>query len=373
MRRWEHYVQFRDGEINSFLNNHCRSCDSRKFLFILGSGFDVRMNFALQRFLSCIVDVHVHCLLIEYHEGTETPSEKYRDTINDNRSQYEYLIGSHANCSSEIFPINMWKYGEKRRIGGRDTSTKISAYDISEFRDIVVDISSLPRGIYFPLIGALLKKIDSASELKSKNIFVAVSENHEIDSRIKEEGIEEYIKCIHGFGGGIEKEASMKPKVFFPVLGENKGTALSRIYSHLNPQEICPILPFPAKHLRRSDDLIADYYRFLFEEALIESHNIMYVPEQNPFEMYRILSEAIDNYNKSLNTLGGCSIAVTAFTSKLLTLGVLLAAYENEGIGVYNLEAQGYTIENDDVNELKKLNDGSEIFLMWLNGEIYEK
>lgn len=375
MSRWDHYILFRDNEISNFLDRCFNTSDSKNILFVMGSGFDVRMNSVLTRLLSSVTNSNIHCLLIEYHEGDETPSEKYRANIDDNRRAYQDLVDTHANCSSESLSINIWKLdkGGKRRIGDRDANSKIYSYNIDQYSDIVVDVSSLPRGIYFPLIGTLLKKMDATPELKSKNLFVAVTENHEIDSRINEEGIEERIRCIHGFGGGIEQEANQRPKVFFPVLGGKKSSELSRIYSHLNPQEICPILPFPSKNLRRSDNLIADYHKFLFEEVLVESHNIMYAPEQNPFEMYRILSQAITNYNESLDALGKCNVAVTAFTSKLLTLGVLLAAYEiGQGVGVYNLEAQGYSIIDDDINKLKELNSNSEIFLMWLNGEAYE-
>lgn len=374
--RWDSYVLVTNKDIEHFWKNHFHKDKNRNILFIVGKGFDVRMNFSLKSLLNSSTSVSLDCLLVEYHEGVGTPSLRYKDTIDDNLLELKKLLSSHQKKDYNSLYIDIWKAEgrEKRRIGDRDVSDKIYNYDIEGYTDIIVDISSLPRGIYFSLIGTLLKKMDSDEILRKKNLFVSVTENIEIDRRINEEGVEERIKCIHGFGGGIEKESNQKPLIFFPVLGEKKGNDLNRLYTHLNPQEICPILPFPSKDPRRSDSLIMDFHKILFDDLRIESQNIMYVPEQNPFEMYRILSTTIKNYNKSLEVLGACNAAVTVFSSKLLTIGVLLAAYEKEeGIGVYNLDAQGYLIENDDINYLKELNKNSEIFLMWLNGEAYEQ
>ena len=379
--RWDSYVLVSNKEINSFWKEHfCITQLQRSVLFIIGKGFDIRMNNVFKTLLSS-TNIQIRCLLIEYNEGLNSPSHKYQSVIDKNINELEDLISLNSNVQYEKLLINIWKTEgrDKRRIGDRDISDKIYNYNINDFTDVIVDISSLPRGIYFSMIGTLLTKFDKDIKYKSINLFVAVAENFNIDKRINGEGIDEKIKCIHGFGGGIEKQSNQKPIVFLPVLGEKKVNDLYRLYTHINPEEICPILPFPSKNPRRSDSLIIDYHKILFDELRIESQNIMYVPEQNPFEMYRILLSTISNYNKSLDVLNGCRSAVTVLSSKLLTVGVLLAAYEinnnhnlNYDVGVYNLDAQGYTIEDENIEVLKTLNDDSEIFLMWLNGEAYE-
>ncbi len=371
--RWDSYVLVSKQDINNFWIDHFKAgYATRKTLFILGEGFDVRMNFVIDNILQSCPDMKVDCLLIEYFEGENSPSLKYKDIITNNINELTKLLDSKKKKEYERLVINL--FNETRRVGDRDISSKIFNYDISCYTDIIIDISSLPRAIYFSLIGTLLKRIETDELLKNKNLFVTVAENAEIDKRINEEGSEERIKWIHGFGGKLEIESSQKPLIFFPLLGENKTNELIKIHTHLNPQEICPILPFPSKDPRRADALIIDYHKVLFDELRTERQNIMYVHEQNPFEVYRTLSNAIMNYNKSLNVLGGCNVAITAFSSKLLTIGVLLTAYEKgEGVGVYNLDSQGYTIKDDDVDALKTLNSNSEIFLMCLNGEAYEE
>ena len=123
------------------------------------------------------------------------------------------------------------------------------------------------------------------------------------------------------------------------------------------------VLPFPSKDPRRSDQLIQSYYQLLFERLNIEPQNLMYVPERNPFEAYIRLTKAILNYHKSLHILGGCKAVISTFSSKLLSIGTLLTAYEllgKIGVGVLNVDSQGYEIE--DYEEMKKLKDSSELF-----------
>jgi hypothetical protein len=115
----------------------------------------------------------------------------------------------------------------------------------------------------------------------------------------------------------------------------------------------------------------------LFDELRIEPQNLLYVPEQNPFEVYRNLYNAISNYNKTLNIINGCKAAISTFSSKLLSLGALLTAYELNsldeeskiGVGILNVDTNGYKIQK--IEDLVSLNEETELFLLWLTGEPY--
>lgn len=365
--RWESYVLVSNNEFDNFCSDYF--IQEKKILFIMGKGFDVRMNFALKKLIASPFKSEVECLIIDFNEGVNSPSHEYDEII---KSNFDELINLQSKKLKEL-KIESWvvRDRQKRYVGDRDVAAKIFDYDIESYSDIIVDISSLPRSIYFPLVGALLKKTD-LSEGKCKNLFVTVTENTEIDKQINERDTDEDIRYIHGYSGGSNKMADEKPLIYFPILGEKKLNDLKKLYTQLNPKEVCPILPFPSKNPRRSDALIMEYHESLFDELQVEPQNIIYVPEQNPFEVYRILSKAIDNYNKSLEVFGGCKVVLTAFSSKLLTLGVLMTAFENEkNVGVANLQSRGYII--DDLNSLKNSSNSNEIFLIWLNGEAYEK
>jgi hypothetical protein len=365
--RWESYVLVPNNELDNFCSDYFGQ--EKKILFIIGKGFDARMNFALKKLLNSPFKSEIECLIIDFNEGVNSPSHEYDDVI---KSNFEELNNLLLKKYKEL-KIESWivRDRQKRYIGDRDIAEKIFEYEIESYSDIIIDISSLPRSIYFPLVGALLKKTD-LPESKCKNLFVTVTENTEIDKQINARDTDEDIRYIHGYSGGSNKIADEKPLIYFPILGEKKLNDLKKLYTQLNPKEVCPILPFPSKNPRRSDALIMEYHESLFDELQVEPQNIIYVPEQNPFEVYRILSKAIDNYNKSLEVFGGCKVVLTAFSSKLLTLGVLMTAFENEkNVGVANLQSRGYII--DDVNSLKNSIKSNEVFLIWLNGEAYEK
>lgn len=363
--RWEPYVLVSNNEFDDFCSDYFNQ--NKTILFIMGKGFDVRMNFALQKLLTSPLKSKIDCLIIDFDEGVNSSSHDYNDMIKTNLDELKVFLDKEY----QELKIKSWiiRESQKRYIGDRDVAEKIFKYSIESYSDIIIDISSLPRSIYFPLVGTLLKRTDS---IEGKNLFVIVTENTDIDKCINERDAEEDIRYIHGYSGGSNKMADEKPLIYFPILGEKKLNDLKKLYTQLNPKEVCPILPFPSKNPRRSDALIMEYHESLFDELQVEPQNIIYVPEQNPFEVYRILSKAIDNYNKSLEVFGGCKVVLTTFSSKLLTLGVLMTAFENEkNVGVANLQSRGYIIE--DVNSLKKYKDSSEVFLIWLNGDAYEK
>ena len=136
--------------------------------------------------------------------------------------------------------------------------------------------------------------------------------------------------------------------------------------------EICPVLPFPSKDPRRSDAIVFQYHQLLFDSLQVESQNFLYSSEQNPFATYSKLSKGIENYKRSLSILDGCQFVLSSFASKLFSIGVILTAYEhNEYVGVLNVSSMGYQFE--ELENLRKLNETSEVFLTWLTGLPYKQ
>jgi hypothetical protein len=102
---------------------------------------------------------------------------------------------------------------------------------------------------------------------------------------------------------------------------------------------------------------------------MIEPRNFLYVAEQNPFDIYRAIHNTVHRYKAALETLGGCQVVLSASSSKLLSIGALLAAYElrDKNVGVINVETRGYEIEGD----INTLNERTVLFGMWLSGDCY--
>ena len=82
----------------------------------------------------------------------------------------------------------------------------------------------------------------------------------------------------------------------------------------------------------------------------MEPRNILYAAEKNPFEVYRQIYRTSIHYYDALDAVDGCRVVVSAVSSKLLSIGALLASYElkQKGyrIGISNVESQGYKMES---------------------------
>lgn len=374
-KRWNPYVLLNDNYVKQLWEEHF-TIDNKKVLFVLGKGFDGRMNMGIKSLLNKCPAIDLDCVLINFDEGKSSNSEEYSELVQANVDELKEIL---SKKKIENKNIKLWNTSErkKRRIGDREASKIFADFDsIKDYSDIIVDISALPRGVYFSLVGKLLTLIDTFCTDFSINLFVIVAENASIDNLIQENSIDEDLNYLFGFGGGIDMEAdSQKPLIWFPILGENKHSHIKKAFSKITEvknrlYEICPTLPFPSKNPRRSDKILIEYHELLFDELGIEPQNIMYVHERNPFEVYNKLTDAVQNYQESLKILKGCKVAVSSFSSKLLSIGTLLAAYENkEDVGVLSADSQGYKIV--DKNSLKELTSESELFVTWLTGLPY--
>lgn len=366
--RWSPYVLLKGkNKIGNFWREHFNS-DS-KILFIVGKGFDIRMNLGIKQLSSINKTLSIKCLLIEFDEGKNTPSNRYQKYVTENTNQLNDIVNT-----LEIKKIKLLKDVERksRRTGDREAANIINHYsDIQNFTDIIVDISALPRGVFFSIIGKILSLLDEYSinnDKVSQNLYILTAENAKLDSNISEEGVDEEINYTYGFTN--ELELSIKnPIVWFPMLGEGKYFQISKAHARIKPNEICPVLPFPSKDPRRSDKLISEYHSLIFDEFRVESQNIIYAHEQNPFEVYRSLTLAIKNYKQSLSKLGGCRTAISVFSSKLLSIGALLTSYEDKSVGILNVDSHGYEIKDENI--IDELNKDTELFLAWIYGDPY--
>jgi len=369
--RWEHYLIFKGPEFDSFWEGYLREGD-RDVLFIIGLGFDPRMCTGIKAILNAGGSGKRECLLIEFDEGADSPSKKYKNRVDENRLTLERLLDGKGGLQPVTIP--MWS-DDGRRIGARRASEIVNGDTIlSSYTDVIVDISALPRGIYFPLLAKLLYEIDNLQACDRKvNLHVTVAEDVGIDKMIQEEGIDETATYLHGFSSALEREATAGiPIVWIPVLGEGKEIQLVRIYDHVKPDEICPVLPSPSRNPRRGDDLLLEYQELLFDRLRVEPQNIIYSCEHNPFETYRQIYRTVQRYHSALQPLRGCKIVISAISSKLLSIGALLAAYEAKKadymVGIAHIESHGYVIKAD---RLPKGNE--ELFSLWLAGECYDE
>jgi hypothetical protein len=160
------------------------------------------------------------CLELVYDEGTGSFSSNYKPFVEANRLRFDKLKPGFQRIERKV--IELMRGG--RRVGSVNAvSATPAAAEIASYSDIIVDVSAIPRGIYFPLIGRLLTLIDNEIRPPTRpNLHVVVSENAEIDSNITTQGLEEKPNYLYGFTGPVDNEAdSQRPRVWIPLLGEH--------------------------------------------------------------------------------------------------------------------------------------------------------
>jgi hypothetical protein len=337
----------------------------------MGLGFDPRMNLGAQAVIRAGGPGCRQVILLEFDEGSASPSLRYQPWIQTNLDGLASLVGGPNNIQRRR--IRMWAT-DGRRISSRSAAEVFRRADeFSDFDDVILDVSSLPRSIFYALLAKLLHLVDNSP--RPMNLFVLVAENPEMDKRIIDEGIDDDADYVHLFRSGAERMATAgEPKVWIPVLGERQYLQLQRIYDLIIPDEVCPVLPSPALNPRRPDDLIVEYQRLLFDGFRVEPRNFIYASERNPFEVYRQIRKTVMHYRRALMPLGGCRAVISSVSSKLLSIGALLAAYELKeaklDIGIAHIESQGYRVEQEE--SIAALTSCSVLFGLWLSGECYD-
>lgn len=368
--RWDPYVLLRETEVDKFWRAHLAERE-RHLAFVLGWGFDPRMCNGVKAVLQAGGKGRRDCVLLDYNEGSQSVSLRHDLLKRTNRTDLDKAIATRGNVA--VHPIAMLN-DEGRRTGSRQAQNVFYDAKLPDvYTDIVVDVSAMPRALFLSIVYAALKQIDererAAPTAAPVNLHILVSEDPHFDSKVIEDAPDEHPSPIPGLASDLSLESkSHLPKLWIPLLGEHKLHQLRRVFEEFRPSEVCPVLPSPSRNPRRADALIHEYRELLFDQYRVEPTNFLYADEQNPFEAYRQIRDSMRRYNRSLQPLGGCTTCVSAFSSKLLSLGALLACYEakqqDELVGILHVEAGGHTIEADTAPSPR-------LFHLWIAGECY--
>jgi hypothetical protein len=335
-------------------------------VYVLGEGFDPRALVGLERYLASETSAGLFVLTVALRPDRPPVVPDERTTVeyaNENRRMLQELAAKYGVRVDRVpFPAVV-DAGSAGLQVGRNLA---AAEHVRTARRIIVDASALPASMAFPIIGALLQAHDNG--VTSAEIQVLVCENAELDAAIINEGVGPAAP-IAGFRRFLDREAREKPvRIWAPVLGRGEAEALRAIRTRIEPRDICPVLPFPARNPRRGDDLIAEFRQVLFETMQVDTNNIIYADEMNPFDLYRTLSRLHQRYRQTLKPLGASEVVVSSHASKLLSLGMLLAAYENE-LSIVSASSLAYSLDpKSDVPALLKHN---RLVCLWVAGTPY--
>lgn len=367
--RWNPYVIKEGHAFDDFWRAHLKE-GNRKLLFVVGRGFDLRADAGPLRIAAAGTAARRYAWILNYQNG-QPDSAVREERITANMTSYEKIFGTH----SSLIDIRMGSGGHSN-MTSRNTKTAVSRRaELATFTDVILDISAIPRTVALTAIAqlvALLDDLEKAGEA-SVNFHVVVAESIAVDRKHTGGSLSEAVTSLVGFSGQLTAESSANlPRVWFPVLGENQLARLERIRTEIDPDEICPVLPFPSRDPRRGDGLIEEYRQFLFDDFRVEPSNIIYASEYNAFEAYRQIYGAIDRYRDALRELRGCKVFVSPLSSKLLSVGALLACYDHRAndsgpdpvnVGIPYVESATYGDPTDTADT------PSALYSLWLRGD----
>ncbi len=362
-RRWDDYLLKSGRKHREFWIEYLKS--PKDILYVMGVGFDPRMCVGIRSVLESGGGGMRDCMLIRFAEGPNSASGDLSPEVEKNEEEFRRTTEGRATLRERRIRM---EDDDGHRTGSAESAAIFKS--ISELRgytDIILDISSLPSGVYLPLLGKILSLLDGCRG-GAPNLHVLATENPATDGSIRKSGLQDRASILHGFPGRLGTVADEdSTTVWIPVLGEGQQAQLERISDMVNPKEICPVIPSPSRNPRRGDDLLLEY-RNVFTSH-IEPRNVIYAAESNPFELYRQIQDAVDHYRKALKPLGNPRFVLSALSSKLMSIGVFLAAYETmshgDDVGIVHVDATGYSWSKSETSH------GDEVFSMWIYGECY--
>lgn len=370
--RWDPYMLFEGLTFDQFWKDHL-SKSTRNVLFVVGRGFDVRALDAPRRIMHCGGNGCRKLWILCFDNGRSETEEHAKMTA-ANMTQLKKLF---STADIEEVPLKIIGSGQQS-ITSRNTVRALSCPNkIKAYTDIVIDVSAMPRMIAITAIAKLIRLLDDIfkDDKIDVNLHVVTAESVISDYSATGGSLSEKVTNVVGFSGRLNSQVDEHvPRVWFPVLGEGQGERLTLIREELRPDEICPVIPFPSREPRRGDQIIDSYRQILFDDFQIEPLNILHACEFNPFEAYKQLYSAIGRYSDSLRELGGCRAFVSPLSSKLLSVGALLACYDHAFkarphgerelfVGIPYVESVSYRASNQS-NNIER-----ELYSMWIRGE----
>lgn len=363
--RWNRHF-LRSGDGFKSLWTELTSTRSSRILLICGAGFDPRA-------LAVTHELHnsgIHldeCRLIEFSSGSGLVSSDDLSRADEHRRHLGAVFPDDSLIQIQV-PM---RAEDGRSTGGiRISEAFRNPASYAGYSDVVVDITALPAELYFPLIATLLKvwEDNDLNACALGNLHIAVCHNPAVDSIIQPQGGDK-ADMMYGFPGTLQQASIGNPiRVWAPVLGEHQFGRLERITDYLGADVVAPVLPFPARDPRRGDELLLEYRSLIFDTWEVDSGDIIYADEEDPFDLYTKLLLLSSNYTEALRPIGTVQTVVSSHSSKLHSLGVLLAACEHN-FAVAHVQP---TTHDHEAGFGPEHREGT-LFDIWLAGEAYDE
>ena len=351
--RWDPCIKHMGREAEEFLEELV-GLPGRKVLLVAGAGFDPR-SCTVSRVASRTA-ANVHGLFVKEVRPYQ-PSDQVR-RASANAAKLARALPKSRTATIDIFE------GDSAVVGGRNVVVELEKVSLDGLTDIMVDVSALSVGVSFPAIRYLWEQ-SLASECRW-NLHLLATHDPQIDISVRSVP-GDTVGYVRGFKGGITLSAPPGcTHLWLPQLAPGRVSTLRRLHSFLSPDDVCPVLPFPASNPRLGDELIEEYMVELEDTWSVDGRSFVYANEADPLDFYRTVLSLDDRRQPVFQAVGGTVLVLTVVGSKMMAVGALMAAMERD-LPVLHLEPSGYQLAK--VAPLES--NGGELVHIWLEGEAY--
>jgi hypothetical protein len=263
---------------------------------------------------------------------------------------------------NQVHTVDIFSDDEKTVVAGKRVVDMFRTLSLAGVTDLVVDLSALSTGVSFPLIRFLVRLADETPGFPNVHVLVLTSPT--TDDAVRTELMDQH-QIVPGFGQELMTTAGRsKPKLWLPQLGMRATSALDVIQNRMRFDEICPILPFPARRPRAVEELIEAYRIQISETWMVDDRDLLYAAEDDPLDLYRTILRIDTLRDATFEIEGGSMTVLSPLGTKAMALGALLAALERDLPIVY-VEAQRYKmIHSPGVHTY-------DLIHLWLTGQAY--
>jgi len=278
-------------------------------------------------------------------------------------SKAEPIITSNMNKMISIINSRGWWYKvctcnffdeSQSYVAHQELCKAIDDIKVGEAKeDIILDISSMPRAMMFPVFKKLFNEHSHAN-----NLFVSFTEIEPLGSQESQVVSYWQPQWLPGFEPNPHKHEA-ETIVWLPILGFDY-RRVREILEKFTFDEIYPVVGFPSSRPLETD-IIVKTHKALFEVYKVPFDNIIYVPIHDPFQLALTLTDFIRDIIVSGDKT--VDFVISPLGSKPQSIGACFTALNNPNVSMLAVWPTSY-------NPLAAKN--GESYLYWIKGDIYK-
>lgn len=347
------YIWHGNDESHQFLKDYF---PTKNILFIGSIGFDPRtlVTFEKLRAITTKIDP------VFFEEDRKGVSASLKARAKKTSKE----LGQKLNNAPTPIKIPIFADVDGAAIGGIELIKAVRKHikNIETYSDVIIDVSAMSRGIFFPLVRYFRQFIKEHNLDTSLHILV-------VDDPSQDYSYKHLYDDKAGWMKGFDANAGLKSlptssKLWLPQLMSNRKSMYEKLFNFIHPNDVCPVLPFPGIKPKMVDELVIEYRELLsnWETSL---QNIVLASESDPLDLY----DAVIRVHKARQRI--CHPHVTVLSpmgTKVSTIGGLLAAMD-ENLPVAYVETLGYHEQAN--TSVQNLPTTEKLVHVWVDGPIY--